>query len=34
MPLEIVKIDITNEISIDDISGYEIIATAKDKKLD
>lgn len=32
MPLEIVKIDITNEISIDDISGYEIIATAKDKK--
>ena len=32
LPIEVIKIDETNEISIDGISGYEIVATCKDKK--
>lgn len=32
LPIEIIKTEETNEISIDGISGYEIIATSKDKK--
>lgn len=32
LPIEVITIEETNEISIDGISGYEIIATSKDKK--
>jgi hypothetical protein len=32
LPVEVTKIETTTEISIDDISGYEIIALGKDKK--
>ena len=32
MPFEIVKIENTNEITVDDVSGYEITAIAIDKK--
>ena len=32
MPFEIVKIENTNEITVDDVSGYEITAITKDKK--
>jgi hypothetical protein len=31
LPIEIIKIEETNEILIDGISGYEIVATSKDK---
>lgn len=32
LPIEIIKVDSTNEITIDGISGFEIIAAGKDKK--
>lgn len=32
MPFEIVKIENINEVTVDDVSGYEITAIAKDKK--